>query len=489
MAGVRLATSVIAAALLSFTALGAVFVSPVPGSASVAVSSSTQAGTQAGTQPATAATPTTLPAQTPQQYLTSALDFIESAALRRGKVDWPLIRATAERGGKDAKQISDVYPLIITALAGLGDRHSSFRPPVKAVEVTQGKVTSYGFLASWPQRIVVSLSSGGPAEVAGLKLGDRIDSVEGRKPQGKNGVLATPTNTKVKDTLRLGITRPAAANSTAKPKKLNLSISKGVVSLAVVPKPIELATGAALGGGRIGYLDLPGLLGTQQDQQAYASAAHAALRQLDATPRCGWVVDVRRNRGGWVYPMLAAIGPLGVELTDSTVGSILVGKVNAQGTTEQWRYANGAISVRRQEAPIAGSPSTTVASAPVEADAFRIPDPYQLKTEIPTVAVLQSALTASAGESVALAFRSRPASRSFGEPTYGLTTFNVPAFLSDGALLIVANAAMTDRRGVAVDGPVAPDEAIVPDWTHFNDEQDPILTKAVAWLLAQPACQ
>ena len=96
--------------------------------------------------------------------------------------------------------------------------------------------------------------------------------------------------------------------------------------------------------GRIGYLELPGIVGTQADQDTYATGAQQAIRTIDAVPRCGWVVDLRTNRGGYIYPMLAAAGPL---LGNGPVA----GKIDAAGVTEQWVYSPGQLTIRRAAAP------------------------------------------------------------------------------------------------------------------------------------------
>ncbi|MGV9658891.1 S41 family peptidase [Streptomyces koyangensis] len=59
---------------------------------------------------------------------------------------------------------------------------------------------------------------------------------------------------------------------------------------------------------------------------------------------------------------------------------------------------------------------------------------------MPPVAVLTGPRTASAGEAVAIAFRERPDTRTFGDPTSGVPTANAPYPLSDGALVVLTTA-------------------------------------------------
>ncbi len=424
--------------------------------------------------------PSTAPALSPSAYLTQALQFIETQALSRAKVDWASIRSAAEQRGAKAGSIPETYPIISDVLKQLGDPHSSFRPPAKATEVTQGQANGYGFLASWPERIVVSITDGGPAVAAGLKLRDEIVLIEGRKPTGARQVVAIPSKTKIKDALRLTVLRRSApssgsanSGSAAKPKRIAITIRKGAVSLVTAPKPDPAA--AKTIGDRLGYIELPGLLGTEQDQLAYAQSAHDAIRLIDQTPRCGWIVDVRRNRGGWVYPILAATAPL-LGTSDANASTVLMGKVDAAGITETWSYQGGAVKVKR--------PGAT----PEEYAVFSVVNPFVVTHPV-SIAVLSSGLTASAGEAVVLSYRGKANSKSFGQTTLGLTTFDVVGALPDGALLLVSNAAMTDQTFRAQEGPIQPDAEVAPDWNHVGDDQDPILNAATQWLNAQSSCR
>ena len=149
----------------------------------------------AATGVAPAQTPDTTPAQTttttttaapevaaeltPATYVGDALSFIERYAYRVPSIDWPAIRARAEAKAVVARTITDTYPVIAEAVKALGDRHSSFTKPVDATVQTQGNFNGFGFLASMPSRVVVTIAPGGPAARAGLRFGDRIDKVNG----------------------------------------------------------------------------------------------------------------------------------------------------------------------------------------------------------------------------------------------------------------------------------------------------------------------
>jgi C-terminal processing protease CtpA/Prc len=61
--------------------------------------------------------------------------------------------------------------------------------------------------------------------------------------------------------------------------------------------------------------------------------------------------------------------------------------------------------------------------------------------------VLTSRATASSGEAVAISFKGRPRTRSFGIPTRGLSTSNAVFRLRDGATMFLTVATMADRTG------------------------------------------
>ena len=207
---------------------------------------------------------------------------------------------------------------------------------------------------------------------------------------------------------------------------------------------------------RVGYVWVPGFEGTEADQQeAFAAALQAAIAQIDDQSICAWVVDLSDNTGGNMWPMLAGLAPI---LGPGNVGSF----ESPNGTAVEWVVGPG-------RAELDGT-------ALVSLDA-----PYQLKRPDPAVAILIGRATASSGEAVALAFRGRPDTRLFGEPTAGLTTANQGFELSDGAALILATAVMADRNGHkgGIDVTILPDEPVA-------DTEQP--GAAARWLLTQPPC-
>ena len=111
------------------------------------------------------------------------------------------------------------------------------------------------------------------------------------------------------------------------------------------------------------------------------------------------------------------------------------------------------------------------------------PPPGLSALESAWVAVITGPRTVSSGEAVTVAFRGRPRTRSFGQPTGGLSTSNSGFPLPDGATLLLTTAVFADRNGQRYGAAIEPDEAVSP-----VDGADPALAVAVAWLRRSSGC-
>jgi carboxyl-terminal processing protease len=194
---------------------------------------------------------------------------------------------------------------------------------------------------------------------------------------------------------------------------------------------------------------------------AFASEAQARMRDVDDGSLCGWIVDLRDNAGGNVWPMLGALGPL---MGDGELGG---GWVDAEGTrldAVQW-YRDGVVGIDSEDGRVERIVIDGV--------------PFVPSRPAMPVAVLLSGRTASSGEGVAVAFAGLDHARSFGEHTVGLTSANVPHVLPDGALLVFPVGYSVDRKGRVYPSGVTPDKVT---------GAEAALEEAKRWLLAQPAC-
>jgi C-terminal processing protease CtpA/Prc len=189
---------------------------------------------------------------------------------------------------------------------------------------------------------------------------------------------------------------------------------------------------------------------TPERERSYATRLHAIFERPGA-PACGWVVDLRQNQGGNMFPMLAGLAPL---IGTDNLGAFVSRSGEARPWPTQHIYTDTRLDISRFEAP-------DLRSAPV--------------------AVITGFYTMSSGEAVAIAFRGRPNTRSFGEPTAGKSTANQGERLSDGSMLLVTAALMADRNGVLYGIPIQPDER-VDARAGTAAEEDHALAAAVNWL-------
>jgi len=187
---------------------------------------------------------------------------------------------------------------------------------------------------------------------------------------------------------------------------------------------------------------------------------HRMIQRVDTLGVCGWVVDLRGNLGGNMWPMVAGVGPI--------VGEGVLGYfVDPDSVVKTWTYESGS---SRLDGAVATQAS----------------DPYDLLASDPPVAVLTDGHTASSGEATTIAFRGRPLAKSFGQPTWGVSTANRGFPLSDGAALILTVSTMADRLGVLYGNEVNPDQ-IVPVLKTGDPATDQPLAEAITWLQKQEA--
>jgi C-terminal processing protease CtpA/Prc/uncharacterized protein GlcG (DUF336 family) len=381
-----------------------------------------------------------------ERYLSSALSILERNFVRREQVDWEAIRAAAFDLASNAVTAEDTYPAIELALEMMGERHSRFIP---AEEATTPPASYIGIGVSFsPSFTVLSVLPGGGAEAAGILPGDTILAVNGEPFVSTMQILGLPEDeTAIEITFRRG--------DGGEPQTLTVERRRFSTNLPPTGQRLE---------NRIGYVQLPAHSGsgTFDDGRDYATITQRLIEEIDGEETCGWVVDLRRNAGGNLWPMLAGIGPI---LGEGEVG----GSVRSDSTTP-WRYERG----------------RALAS---DSTRFRTSINYSLRQADPLVAVITSGSTASSGEAIVVAFKGRPDTRFFGEATNGIPTSNIGFPLSDGAVLNLTVGFMADRTGQTYDAPIEPDEAIEVDWERIGTDDDPVLEAALVWLNAQEACQ
>jgi C-terminal processing protease CtpA/Prc len=211
---------------------------------------------------------------------------------------------------------------------------------------------------------------------------------------------------------------------------------------------------------KFGYVAVPGYWGLNQDLiNQYGTDMQKQIEELDRLKPCGWIIDLRENIGGNMWPMLIGIGPI---LGEGKAGSW----IDADGNRTDWSYLKGK-----------GMIDTEVASEVIG-------EPYHLLNPDAPVAVLFGPKTASSGEVILISFIGRNNTRTFGSNSGGYTTANEGFPLRDEAIIFLTTAVTEDRTGKLYTNAVIPD--VKTDGA--NNYAGPIPDEALQWLGDQLAC-
>jgi carboxyl-terminal processing protease len=200
------------------------------------------------------------------------------------------------------------------------------------------------------------------------------------------------------------------------------------------------------------YLSLPRLSrrsGGPLLARRYVSVGSRLVGKLVVPQPRGWIVDLRQNTGGNMWPMIAAVAGL---LDCGVLGHFLF----PDGQRRAWCLNRGYVSLGRK-------PMARVHGRPHRRD------------QVP-LAVLISARTASAGEAALVALKAQSPARTFGTATAGMTTGNITHVLPDGTRLMISTCHYADSVGQMISGPIQPDEQVDPSNDHNA------LTQALAWI-------
>ncbi len=199
----------------------------------------------------------------------------------------------------------------------------------------------------------------------------------------------------------------------------------------------------------IGYIKINAFTGDSNSNEALAFSQRLLdeiIRQENPDLK-GWIVDLRDNSGGNMWPMLTAIGPI---LGEGIAGYF----IDTDGNEESWGFFNG---------------SATFQGEPISA----ISNLYELSVPNPKVAVLLDKGVASSGEVMAISFIERENTRSFGSETCGLSTANSSFVLSDNSTLFLTTSFLADRNKNTFGFPVVPDQVTAQETT---------VQEAITWL-------
>ena len=198
--------------------------------------------------------------------------------------------------------------------------------------------------------------------------------------------------------------------------------------------------------GAYGYILIPPFNGgSQADNDRFAQDIRDSICKLGSLKLKGWIIDLRMDLGGNMWPMLAGLGPL---IGDGKVGSFV--------QSQNWYIKNGNAYLDDNRLASATSPC-------------------QIRPNS-KIAVLIGPLTQSSGEAVAISLAGRKNTRSFGEPTGGYVTANLTHELGR-ATLMVAAFWEADRNGHTYMEKLQPDVPV---------DAERIIPTALQWLQNEP---
>jgi carboxyl-terminal processing protease len=208
----------------------------------------------------------------------------------------------------------------------------------------------------------------------------------------------------------------------------------------LVPTPTDIPAD-------IGYVRIDRFSGSDAAADTYMNEIRAQMEAMDSDELVGWVVDLRGNGGGNMWPMLAALHPF----LDGSTGFF----VDPDSVWNEWWVHDGVSFL--DQVPL-----------------YTVPTMFIPRATDGRVAVLTDVRVASSGEATAIAFRGRPNTRSFGTATCGVSTGIVAGSVGNGFVLGLATVWMADRDSTIYGGKLQPDEEITDAAATF--------ARAIEWI-------
>jgi carboxyl-terminal processing protease len=335
-------------------------------------------------------------------YLTGVLDKMEKGALNRDSIDWKRVRAETFALAGGAQTTADTYVAVAHAIGELKERHSF------------------------------------------LMLPDSLDKDRKQAIQREMGVELAKVR---------GAPRASRGRSPFAAREMSGHIDRRdgkIFAHVVVP---HCSAQYSEWEKNIPYF------------QEFTKKLKGIVADLMAQKPDGWLVDLRGNGGGNMWPMLAGITAI---LGEGDLGSFR----SPDGGGSTWFLKDGTVSTRPGVAGSVQSPT---------------PGPFFSPADLPWLAVLFDRGTASSGEAVAISFAGRPRSRSFGEHTAGFSTANQNVALPDGAMLLLCSSVEADRTGRLYPDGLDPGVSIPTPESLPAEDADAVIQAAEEWILSAVA--
>lgn len=188
----------------------------------------------------------------------------------------------------------------------------------------------------------------------------------------------------------------------------------------------------------VGYVRVPrftnDLSGDPAWAKEYIGEIIEKIKKQDRAELKGWVIDLRGNSGGDMWPMLIALEPF---LQEGTLGSFSTGE-----DLKKLILKAGEVYLERQSQ-----------NSRFDVD----PGKYKVAHGRNKIAVLINGNTGSSGEAVAIAMKSLKQVKYFGVKTYGFATSNEIIPFRNGEYLILTTGFMQDTNGKKYPDGIDPD--------------------------------
>ena len=370
------------------------------------------------------------PARTPPQEVTARYRArLEQACLAQG-----------EGCGLEVAR-----PLIAQMLREMGDGHTYYLSPEdfrSALERFDGTTPARPLLGlqfgpAVPGAVLVQdIVAGSPAEVGGLRPGDRVVGVNGAPPSSLEQLSSDAP-------VRLQIARGDAA----RPERLEVSLERRAVVPLDLPYAYSLPTAPSVVVIRIPQFATYGQVGPR---------VHALVRQAQEQNAKAILLDVRNNGGGEETECIAAAAAF--------IGDYQI-----------------AMQSRLGRSPLGFREGATVGNDPRDPRGYRIPAPALWRG---AAAVLVNRQSASCAEIFAYLLQQAKRAWVVGERTAGVANTATDFFpLLDGSAVAITYVRTLGPDGLPLPDFVEPDLRVGDDpQTWLRTGRDPVIERALEGL-------